>query len=289
MRPAALVGRRQYEWDAANHSRILYRNSLNAGTDWSTSQALTSLGNVGKADVARAGDRVTVSWSDGATGKVYVRISTNGGASFGAKMSIGTTTNQPFLPDDSSYEGRVSDGDSAGTITVVWDSSSTAIKMRRSTNGGTTWGTLTTLATTSYGSDISLMTSASKIIVGYMTSTIAGSRATQRHSSDEGLHWTAAAYVGGAPSGPPIFAYSGGVLRTAYDRCNIDCSSDATYFRTSTDFGGTWSGESQASRAVHAPFAYPLGIGAIASGQTVVIYEHSNGGGTLNIYARKTI
>jgi hypothetical protein len=280
-----------WEWDASFNYRIWYRQSLDAGAHWSTPIALTpAVGDAGKADIARAGDRVTFTYTDGASAKVYVRISTNGGASFGARMLIGTTTNQPFLPA-TSHEGFASDGDSAGTITVVWDSSSTTIKMRRSTDGGVTWGTTVTLETHSYGRWISLTTSSAKIIIGYLFSTAAGARATQRHSSDEGLHWTAAAYVGaGALSFVPSFAYGGGILRAVYERCTTtNCSSSATFYRTSGDFGSTWSAESQASASIHTPYAYPDGVGVLPNGQSVVIYEHNNGSGTTNLYSRMTV
>jgi hypothetical protein len=281
-----------WEWDASSNYRIWYRQSLNAGTSWSTPIVLTpSIGDAGRADVARAGDRVTVTYTDGASGKIYVRISTNGGASFGARVAIGTTTNQPYLPSASSYDAYASDGDSAGTITVVWDSSSSAIKIRRSTDGGATWSTPVTLETNSYGYPITLTTVSAKIIIGYIFKTPGGSRATQRHSADEGLHWTAAAYVAaGAPSGVPSYAYRGGVLRAVYTRCTAsDCSTEAAFSRTSTDFGTTWSGESRASRSVDAPYAFALGVGVIANGQSVVIYERWDGGSTTKLYSRMTV
>jgi hypothetical protein len=279
-----------FEWDASGNTRIWYRQSVNAGTSWSSPLALTpSVGDAGKADIARAGTRVTFTYTDGVSGKVYVRISTNGGVSFGARVALGTTTNQPYLPAVS-YDGYASDGDSAGTITVVWDSSSTTIKMRRSTDGGANWSLPVTLETHSYGHWITLTTASAKIMIGYKFKTTGGSRATQRHSGDEGLHWTAAAYVDGVPSGPPVFAYGGGIWRTAYERCTVsDCSSSATFYRTSSDFATTWSVESQASQSTHTPRAYPGGVGVIANGQSVVVYTHFDGGSMENLYARRTV
>jgi hypothetical protein len=279
-----------WEWNSTNQTRVWYRNSVNAGTSWSTPIALSAIGDVGKSDVARDGSRVTVTWTDGATGKVYVRISTNGGGSFATKVSLGTTSNQPFLPDASSYEAYVSDGDSAGTISVVWDSSSTTIKMRRSTDGGANWSTAVTLDTNSYGAWVTLTTAASKIIIGYKFKTTNGSRATQRHSSDEGLHWTAAGYVGRLPSAVPMYAYGGGVLRATYNGCPVsDCSTgEATYYRTSTDFGTTWSTESKVSRSTDTPNAYAVGIGVIANGQSVVIYRRTDFSTFDYLYARKS-
>jgi hypothetical protein len=278
------------EFNSDGNYRIWYRRSINSGTDWSTPVALTSaLGYAISPDVTRSGDRVTVAYTDGNTDKIYVRISTNGGVSFGTKQSVATTTNQPY-GGDLFFEGFVAVGDSSGTITVAWNSNNATIRTRRSTDGGVTWSTSVTLATNSYGHPITLTTNASKVIIGYKSVTSVGSRATQRHSGDEGVHWTAAAYVGAGPSGTPMFAYGGGVLRTVYSRCTVsDCSSEAVFFRTSSDFATTWSAESRASRTVDTPKAFAGGVGVIANGQSVVIYTRFDGGSSYKLYARKTV
>jgi hypothetical protein len=278
------------EFDASNNFRVWYRRSINNGTDWGAPLALTAATGAGVSpDVARSGNRVTVAFTDGLSGKVYVRTSTNGGVSFGGRKAIGVSTNQPYQ-SLLFYEGFPSVGDSNGTINVAWSSSSTTIKTRRSTDGGANWSTLVTLSSGSYGTPITLTTAASKVIIGFKLSTAAGSRATQFHSTDEGAHWAAAGYVGAAPSGVPSFAYGGGVLRTLYTRCTAsDCSTQAAFFRTSTNFGASWSAESRASRSSDTPYAIADGVGVLANGQSIVIYGYWDGAAIYNLYARKTV
>jgi hypothetical protein len=276
------------EFDAQNHFHAWYRRSLNNGFDWGDRIRLTSLtGDAGTADVARFGDRVTVAYTDGATGQVNVRISTDGGETFAPKRQVGVTSNQPYSDADS-YDGFVGVVDASGTITVVWDSDDTTLLAKRSTNGGATWSAATTLATNADGRQTTILSAAAKVIVGYTSLVNNRWRATQRRTLDEGVHWQPAGLVGGEDSFLPVFGYGGGVLRLAYERCLSSCSQSRAFFETSSDFGATWTTFTQVNDADHTPYAYPVGVVPAAGGQTVVIYTTVNGVEQSFIYARRT-
>lgn len=278
-----------FESNGSGEWRLWYRRSINEGVDWSDPMRLTPLdGNAGAPDVARSGDRVTVAYTDGNSGKIYVRVSTDGGDTFGAKQLIASTTNQPFQGDDS-YDGFVQAVDAAGTINVAWDSSARRIMTRRSRNGGSSWGTARTLATNAYGSIITAVASNAKVIVGYTSAVDGFWRATARRSIDEGHTWKGAQLIGGRRSFDPIFAIRDGVYRVTFEHCTTtDCSSVETLFSTATNGGGPWQTPVRVSRKADTPAAFPVGIGALDDGRSVVVYGHVDGSGDAFIYSRTT-
>ena len=281
------------EFDASDNFFLYYRTSSNEGVDWSEPMRLTPLtGDAGKADVSRSGSRVTVAWTDGATGRVLVRVSTDGGATFGHRTEVGVTSNQPYSGFDS-YDAWVAVADAGGTINVAWKRSDRILRTRRSTNAGESWRPVVTLSQTADNLYVTLMAAGDKVAIGY-TSAIEGHwRATLRRSTNEGRTWRAPVLVGGRDSWFPIFELRGGLLRAAYSRCtemtNTQCLTEAAFLRLSQNFGTDWSASSQASRPAHGPYAFAVGLGALSDDRSVVIYGRINETEQQSLFARRTL
>jgi len=276
------------EFDASNNFVIWYRQSTNNGTTWAAPIRLTpKVGDAGMADVALSGARVSVVWTDGANGRIYARVSTDGGLTFAPKVQVGSTTNQPYA-GSSSYDGFAVVADAAGTLNVAWKSDDHTVQVRPSADG-TVWPVPRMLATNADGRQTTIAAFGARVVVGY-TSAVSGHwRATWRRSSDAGGAWKAARLVGGRDSFRPVFAFRNGVLRAAFSRCTVsDCSVEAAFLRTSANFGTVWSTPVRVNAKAQTPGAVPVGVGGLASGASVVTYAYYYDGGGSFLYARKT-
>jgi hypothetical protein len=276
------------EFDASGRYVLWYRRSLNHGRDWQAPKRLTPLaGDAGKADVARDGDRVTVIWTDRDTGKIFVRTSTDGGATFGVRRQVAQTNAQPY-PGQDAPDGHPVIGDADGTINIAWNANNHTIRARRSRDGGATWGPVTALATNADGQEITLMAVRDRIVVGY-TATVNGfARATQRRSRNSGGTWLAAGHVAGKNSSRPIFDFHHSRLFVTYGKCLTgECQEEATYHRLSLNFGADWLGIQRASLSSDTPRAFPVGLGAADGGRTVVLYVRETSSGDHYLYGRK--
>jgi hypothetical protein len=240
------------------------RTSLNNGFSWSEPVFIAP--NVDRADVARFGDHVTVVYVNNATYKIKVKVSADGGQTFGAPKILGYTDgNAPVISKN-------------GRITVAWADYSGCcpnLAMRQSTDGGVIWSPRQAIAECCealHGQHLSLVgAGAKKIILGYNTEDERlRSRVAVRTSFDAGAHWGDEVSLGGVGSLTPYLAYGGGVLRAIYE------SSDSPFayvkFKTSTDFGRTWSASSVANPSLDF-YCHPLGVGGLGTGESVVVID----------------
>lgn len=279
------------EFDAADNFFLWYRRSVNEGTEWSDPVRLTPLvGDAGKADVARSGNRVTVAWTDGATGRVYARISTDGGVTFRSRELVGHTNNQPYSDFDS-YDGWVAVAETGGIIGVAWKRDDHTLVFKRRLN--TNWTAPATLSETADGLYVTLMGSGSRVAVGYTSAVNGHWRATLRRSLNTGATWRSPVLVGERDSWFPIFEMRGGVLRAAYSRCleviNRQCTREAAYYRTSANDATDWSASSKVSRKGDSPRAFAVGLGALSGGRSVVVYGRIDASEEQSLLARKTL
>jgi hypothetical protein len=253
------------------------RTSLNNGFSWGEPVLIAP--NVDQADVARFGAHVTVVYVNYATYKIKVKVSTDGGQTFGAPKILGETDG---------YAPVISRN---GRITVAWFDHLGCcpnLAMRQSTDGGATWSPRQVIAECCdgfFGQHLSMVgAGARKIIVGYNTRGEDGwPRVAVRTSFDAGAHWGDQVLLGGVYSLTPFLAYSGGVLRASYQSHPLGTNEDDVKFKTSTDFGRTWSASSIANPPTETQ-CYPLGVGGLGTGESVVIYLYSG-----DIYARTTL
>jgi hypothetical protein len=119
-------------------------NAKNGAGTWAAARRLTpAASRIDYPKIAATGANVYISYTDSATGIVYVKVSHNYGATF-TTVSLGTTTR-------SGWSGRTGVPAVAAygtTVAVTWMSSSSGvIRFRSSTNRGTSWSKTSTLGT----------------------------------------------------------------------------------------------------------------------------------------------
>lgn len=219
--------------------------------------------------VRDSSDRVLVTWTDDLTGAIYLRRSTDGGATFLAAQSMGTTTNDPFegyldaFPD-------VAAG--TGIHYLVYYASPTSLKLRRSTNGGSTWTSAVTLASNGSGWIPDVAASGSSAVVGYAVYAGSYQYAVTRRTSDKGATWKSVVKLGSSTgywTFQPLVIRGGSKWQAIYERClNAACTSSGVYYRASGD-GATWS---TAVRISSSPRAYEAPGGLAYSDRLGVIY-----------------
>ena len=257
--------------------RIRYRQSANAGETWGSSVTLATLPGADIAPiptVARDGaGRVAVAWTNTNNGRIYVRVSTNGGSTFGPATQLATTTNAPWEGFGSVREAFPDVAIASGRIHVVFATSAATLKARRTGNDGASWTSALTISSTTNGFMPTVAASGSVVLIGFamLTDDI---WTVYRRSNDGGASWGAATALVGksqAFSFQPIVSVRGGVWRVAMEKCaNNSCTASMTLYRESSDGGRTWSGASRVSPA-SALYAAPVGVSE-SEGKAVVAY-----------------
>jgi hypothetical protein len=163
---------------------IAVTRSLDYGTTWDIPRVL-SPGPARPDSLAVAIgrlNRVAVSWADEATHRVTLGVSQDGGATFGSRVTIGTSLTHT----------RPSLGFAADSLVVAWQAPGGGIVTRRNPTGGRgTWAAPISLDAASSDSGASISTLGSTVVVGFTTGAAAKWRATVRVSTDRGAHWSA--------------------------------------------------------------------------------------------------
>jgi hypothetical protein len=228
---------------------VVTRRSTDAGATWSDQVQLSpTQESAGPPRIARYGSRVAVVWTDQLTGRIYMRRSSNGGATWASRQLVATTTNRPYTGARSALrEGfPVAAYGSSGAFYVAYYSASKVLKIRRSTNYGASLKSAKTLAknaVTKSWAPPALAARSSAVIVGYATTT-AGKWTVIRRSTDKGVSWRTVVSLHTSKkywSGPPVLAVRGKRWMVAYERCNSTCSTSVVYYRASTTNGSKWT------------------------------------------------
>jgi hypothetical protein len=270
-------------------SIVVYRRSTDGGVTWlDPIQISSTTGRAGFPRVVHAsGGRVVVTWTDEVSGVIYVRVSTNSGASFGGTRSLSTTTNKP-LSNTALREGWPSPAAGSGGIFVAYYSATHTLKYRRSADGGSTWASAKTLATNGEGFEApSIATIGSTVVAGYAINSSGDFWTVIRRSTDKGAHWGSVVQISpqsSYPSFSPALVYRSSAFRIVYERCNSNsCSTSDTWYRTSST-GATWSTASKAS-ARHRQYDYPADVD-VATKVLVMYtdYKSTQGG---DVYVRQ--
>ncbi len=249
------------------------RRSGDDGSTWDVARRLTDAsGRVGSPSVAvGSSGNVIVAWTDSVTGRILVAASADGGRSFAAARTIGTTALRPYrgLED---LEGSVSAAFGAGgTAYVAWLSSTSRVLLRRTTDGGTTWVKPVTIDTRATALVLPwVAASGPDVAIAYGAPSGTGAAAVFiRRSSDRGSHWTSRLRAAGPANGAeaPAIALKGTVIRLAYTACaTAACSQARIMYRQSSNGGLTWSTD----RALSASTKYSFAAG-IAQGRRIYV------------------
>jgi hypothetical protein len=249
--------------DGANGIR--YFHSDDGGATFGPAMTLDAYS--GSAKVARGPNGiVAVTWTKQLrrNHKVFVRVSTDGGASFGTR----TTLWEP----GSFRDTAVAVGD--GMIYVVSGETNTTIKIRRSVDGQS-WTPSASLGQlyAGAGDRFNIAAENHEVYLVFDQASQGGMVAQYRHSVDSGASWTRRARLstlGDLPSTPEI-ELSGGVARVAFGQgpvINNQAYSD-TFYRE-IDSSGVSSLEQVSPPPRYSSFAFGVGF----TDRAVVLYMY---------------
>jgi hypothetical protein len=216
--------------------RVRYARSIDGGVKYASPVALSPKG--GSADnvsVARGlGGLVVVAWQDGMNDFAKSRVSTDGGVTFAPIATFSTS-----FPD---LGTSVAVG--SGVVYLAYRTTLTDLVVVRSTDGGMSWSSPTTLTTDGVGVTFQFYLTASGrqayiAFVDHNTSK-SGGTIRYRHTTDNGLTWGGVRQL----SPPkwvveyPRIELRGGVLRVAFGRQTN--TGFGVYYQQSRD-GVKWS------------------------------------------------
>ena len=255
---SSAVTQRGLDVDVANAAfkgdtdRILVRHSPDGGVTWEPTVKLP--GVVFNPVIARGsgGLVVVTSAPDPA---VRVRISRDGGATFGKAVKIGAYKPGPGC----AYEpGRTGIAISGRVVLVVHWRNETRLILHRSTDGGRTWAPAVGLRTGTQGQDtIGLAVAGSQVLLAFQS----GPDMITRLSTDRGASWSSPVSFKAGGYGFAL-ARSGGAWRIAYERGR------AVRYRSSAS-GLSWSAEETVATRPAADDATPIGVGVVGGGPVV--------------------
>jgi len=245
---------------------IRYSRSLDGGVTFTPSVALSS-GAASYPDVARGPDGlVIVAWQGFNKGKLFVRVSHDGGATFDAKIALwsGLGGDVPYF--------SVAAGD--GVVYAGIGLSGEGVAMRSSTDG-IHWSSSELLTNAGSGSlGLQLVAEGQQVYLGYAKPATTGSSAWVRRSIDGGADWSAG--VGNAPANEtldwPRMNLEGGVLRVLFGR-TVTTNNPATtevFYKQSSN-GTTWTSPVSVSTT---PQHYSVTMGVAHGDHTVVAYKY---------------
>lgn len=258
-------------------SRVTYARSTDAGATFGRARALADAGDVRSIDVARGADGVVaVIWRP-MRGPTFVRVSTDGGESFGA---VGTVTSAPGVRSPS-----VAVGD--GVIYVVYENPQyfpgyeSHMKVRRSTDYGSTWGRPTPIST---DAEFDRITAEGKrAYIAYTEWVYDPDEVTARFTTvqyrattNSGATWSAPRQLS-PPSWDAIarsIALRDGVLHAVFGRCTPTwdtCDDERVIYRRSVD-GVSWSDPERVSPNPPGFFDTHEAVVDVIGGRVVVAY-----------------
>ena len=241
---------------------VVLSRSLDYGTTWSVPSVLSS-GSVWYNSLALAtdgGSRIAVSWTDRAAQGIVLRVSLDGGATFGGGASIGV----------SSTSSHASLGFAQGTLVAAWQAQDGSIVTRRDSTGGDgAWAAPITLGRASSGSGASVSALGSTVVVAYTVGRVAKWRATVRVSGDRGAHWSPARAAPATTFGE--WAEQVLLPRAGLLELYTGCHTGSVYnvcVRRSSDNGVTWGPRTRISAKSVESFV----VAATRGSRSLVLY-----------------
>jgi hypothetical protein len=256
---------------------LRYGRSANGGSSFGSSTLLASVNDPGSGAQIIAGvahgpaGLVAVVWHELPSDLVRIRISTDGGNSFGSAQTLATISSSYVRPP------MVAIG--KGVVYVAYLVNDTNIEFRRSLDRGTSWSLANQLASdASYGDNIyalSLTASGSKAYLAYAAESGPSRWVRYRATADKGNTWTPAADLSspsGFPSYKPVISLKGNVMRAVFQQCgNNSCTNSTVSYRQS---GANW-GTMETVSPSGPSWAEPAGVGF--AGRIIVLYDAEHG------------
>ncbi len=251
--------------------RLYVRRSADGGTTWSSRILMASATNwmvLASAAVAITGSDATVAWTDGTTGAIRSRHSADGGRHWAAARTLGATNFH-----DNKYDGYVQLTAASGRMYLTWlpdqttQGMATGVVMRRSTDGGQTFGPRTWLTADALQSRGSVRVAASgnRLLAVYQRA--AGQLASAR-SSNGGVTVQTRDLTQGSSYPQAAVAMAAATVRLA-----VVGNDGRIYLRSSTDGGAHWTPLSQVATPVDAASGLSVGVGPHG---TVVTWQESD-------------
>jgi hypothetical protein len=229
-----------------DYPQIFYRRSTDGGMTWSAAKRLTwSSGGCSYPAVAiDSSSTIHIVWNDYTPGnqEVYYKKSTNGGATWGAAQRLTWTSGDSPCPAIAT--------DSSNGIHLVWfdyTPGSCEIYYRKSSDGGSTWGTIKRLTWTSGWSRdqaIAIDSNNTIHIVWCQYPSVGWYEIYHMSSKNGGSTWSAAqrlTWTSGQSIYPTIDIDSSKTIHIVWQDDTPDQDYPEIYYKRSTDGGTTWS------------------------------------------------
>jgi hypothetical protein len=224
------------------NDEIYYARSTDGGTTWGANIRLTNnAGNSTNPYVAVSGNTVHVVWHDDRDGnpEIYYKRSTDGGTTWGADTRLTDCLGNSYTP---------SIAVSGNIVHVAWHDSrdgNEEIYYKRSTDGGTTWGTDTRLTNAARNSAlVSISVSGNNVHVAWQDERVAGNwEIYYNHSTDGGNTWVGEARLTNTPGASmyPSIAVSGNNVHVVWQ--DNRAGNFQIYYKRSIDGGTTWDAD----------------------------------------------
>jgi hypothetical protein len=215
-------------------------------------------------DVARGPNgRVVVAWMNFCESILRVRVSIDGGASFGPAETLasgGEDFGNPLVEAGN------------GVLYVGYKTDAKSLLLRRSTNSGATWGAPQTIANNVVGA-ASITAVGTHVYIAFARESSGDEWIRYRRSLDKGASWSSATDLS-APGGNNEYivqmTLQGGVLRAAFTRCTSGaCTETRIYYRQSSN-GTTWTTPELASTGLDIG-EFIEGVGF--AGRVIILYN----------------
>jgi hypothetical protein len=256
-------------------SALHYRHSADSGVSFSAPVDLATGSYPDDwyiPNLARRRNVVASIWYDGQPSLIRIRISTDGGASFGSVTDLATVST-PYGPRPAVAVGN-------GVIYAAYFVDETHVNMRRSLDDGATWTPAIELAPDAihdYLVALSLTAARDHAYLAYATKSGVSEWVRYVRTIDKGATWTTAADLSspsGHPSYHPVIDLDSGVVRIVYYECTVsNCSNAVVTYRQSSN-GTTWTAPETASLTATS-WADPTGVGY--AGRVIVLYGADHG------------
>jgi len=268
--------------DRDGNNEIYYKSSTDGGTTWSTDTRLTDdSGNSDFPSLAVSGNNVHVAWQDNRTGNwdIFYKCSTDGGNTWGNDNQLTDHTGSSLIPSIAA---------SGVTVHVTWvddRDSQYEIYYKRSTNGGTSWGSDTRLTNDANNSmNPSIAVYENVVHVTWDDTRDSDYEIYYKRSTDGGTTWDADTRLTNntGNSTNPSVAASVNNVHIVWD--DDRDGNNEVYYKRSTDGGTTWGSDTRLTNDTSIS-SWPQ---VALSGNTIHVVWHDYRDGNGEIYYKRS-